>query len=210
MLLLAIYSPSKLSQVIYSDMINLISDSKMLDEQKKFVTLPSPMKLKALFIPRRSYNFRLMGRVIEKMVEQEGTGSKWALTFKGITIAITITISTTITTIISTTITTTINTKILLILLDPFFEDAEDFHDTLLQVIRKYPQIVGLNFTNLGCTTGEESAKMGHLVGHIPSSVRFVNFNGGLSSERYPFISFTITILILSLLLLVSKHCVSS
>ena len=167
MLLLAIYSPSKLSQIIYSDMINLISDSKMLDEQKKFVTLPSPMKLKALFIPRRSYNFRLMGRVIEKMVEQEGTSSKWALTFKGITIII-------------TTINTTNNQ-----LLDPFFEDAEDFHDTLLQVTRKYPQIVGLNFTNLGCTTGEESAKMGHLVGHIPSSVRFVNFNGGLSSERY-------------------------
>ena len=80
------------------------------------------------------------------------------------------------------------------LLLDPFFEDAEDFHDTLLQVTRKYPQIVGLNFTNLGSAsntsssnnnTSDESAKMGHLVGHIPSSVRFVNFNGGLSSQRY-------------------------
>ena len=105
------------------------------------------MKLNALYIPRRSYNFRLMGRVIERMMEMDIL-SKWALTFK-----------------------------------DPSFEDAEDFHDTLMQVTRKYPQIVALNFSNIGCTTGEESAKMGHLVGHIPSSVRFVHFNGGLSSD---------------------------
>lgn len=60
---------------------------------------------------------------------------------------------------------------------DCYFEN--EFHTTLLETLQKCPNIVSLSFAN--ANNIEEDALLGHLVGQLPSSVRFVSFKGSLS-----------------------------
>eukprot|EP01033_Poteriospumella_lacustris_P004825 gene4826-3460_t len=60
---------------------------------------------------------------------------------------------------------------------DCYFEG--EFHTTLLETLQKCPAIVSLTFAN--ALAVEEDALLGHLVGQLPSTVRFVSFKGSLS-----------------------------
>ena len=64
------------------------------------------------------------------------------------------------------------------------FRDSEfygDFHISLISTLRKCPQICSVSF----CSTKqvEDDALLGHLVGQIPSSVKFLSFKSTLSRE---------------------------
>ncbi|KAJ1402502.1 hypothetical protein B484DRAFT_405395, partial [Ochromonadaceae sp. CCMP2298] len=56
-----------------------------------------------------------------------------------------------------------------------------DFHTSLLSTLRKCPQICSLSFAS--AQRVEEDALLGHLVGQIPPSVRFLSFKSTLSRE---------------------------
>eukprot|EP01038_Epipyxis_sp_PR26KG_P008817 gene8817-11905_t len=56
-----------------------------------------------------------------------------------------------------------------------------DFHTSLLSCLRRCPQICSLSFDSTA--TIEEDALLGHLVGQIPPSVRFLSFKSTLSKE---------------------------
>ena len=55
-----------------------------------------------------------------------------------------------------------------------------DFHDSLLVTLRRSPQIVSVTFLN---SAAQKDTHLGFLAGHLPSSVRFVSFQGSLSKE---------------------------
>lgn len=64
------------------------------------------------------------------------------------------------------------------------FRDSDfegEFHTTLLDVLQKCPNIVSLTFSNPRPV--EEEALLGHLVGQLPSTVRFVSFKGTISKQ---------------------------
>lgn len=64
------------------------------------------------------------------------------------------------------------------------FRDSEymgDFHTSLLSILRKCPQICSLSFA--GTKRVEDDALLGHLVGQIPPSIRFLSFKSTLSRE---------------------------
>lgn len=64
-------------------------------------------------------------------------------------------------------------------------EGVSEFHTSLMQMLRKCPQIVSLSFThstNLR-KLPDSSAHLGHMAGNVPPSIRFMNFRGVLSSE---------------------------
>eukprot|EP00981_Chlorochromonas_danica_P015436 scaffold12089_cov176-Ochromonas_danica.AAC.14 len=56
-----------------------------------------------------------------------------------------------------------------------------DFHTTLLTTLQRCPQICSLSFSSSRCM--EEDALLGHLVGQLPSNIRFVSFKSTLSKE---------------------------
>ena len=64
------------------------------------------------------------------------------------------------------------------------FNAENEFHDKLLSLLRKAPQVVSLSFTvSSPFDEPPPDMKMGYLGAHLPPSVRFVNFSGVLSSE---------------------------
>ena len=56
-----------------------------------------------------------------------------------------------------------------------------DFHTSLLSTLRRCPQISSLSFTSSKAV--EEDALLGHLVGQLPPSIRFLSFKSTLSRE---------------------------
>jgi hypothetical protein len=64
------------------------------------------------------------------------------------------------------------------------FRDSDylgDFHTSLLSSLRRCPQICSLSFSSSNRV--EDDALMGHLVGQLPPSVRFISFKSTLSKE---------------------------
>lgn len=64
------------------------------------------------------------------------------------------------------------------------FRESEflgEFHTSLLSTLRRCPQICSVSFVS--SRRVEEDALLGHLVGQIPSSVRFLSFKSTLSRE---------------------------
>jgi hypothetical protein len=64
------------------------------------------------------------------------------------------------------------------------FRDCEyhgDFHTSLLATLQRCPQICSLSFSSTHSV--EDDALLGHLVGQIPSTVRFISFRSTLSHE---------------------------
>lgn len=64
------------------------------------------------------------------------------------------------------------------------FRDSEyekDFHTSLISTLRRCPQICSLCFSSTHRV--EDGAFLGHLVGQIPASVRFLSFKSTLSKE---------------------------
>jgi len=56
-----------------------------------------------------------------------------------------------------------------------------DFHTSLLYMLQRCPHVCSLTFTSN--TVVEDDALLGHLIGQIPSTVRFVAFKNCLSKE---------------------------
>ena len=64
------------------------------------------------------------------------------------------------------------------------FRDSEymgDFHTSFLTTLRRCPQICSVSFVSTQRV--EEDALLGHLVGQIPPTVRFLSFKSTLSRE---------------------------
>lgn len=64
------------------------------------------------------------------------------------------------------------------------FRDSEylgDFHTSLLSSLRRCPQICSLSFAS--SQRVEDDALLGHLVGQIPPTIRFISFKSTLSRE---------------------------
>jgi hypothetical protein len=64
------------------------------------------------------------------------------------------------------------------------FRDCEyhgDFHTSLLATLQRCPQICSISFSSTSRV--EDDALLGHLVGQIPSTVRFLSFRSTLSHE---------------------------
>jgi hypothetical protein len=64
------------------------------------------------------------------------------------------------------------------------FRDSEymgDFHASLLSTLLRFPQISSLSFTSSKVV--EEDALLGHMVGQLPPSIRFLSFKSTLSRE---------------------------
>jgi hypothetical protein len=64
------------------------------------------------------------------------------------------------------------------------FRDCEfhgDFHTSLLATLQRCPQICSISFSSTHSV--EDDALLGHLVGQIPSTVRFISFRSTLSHE---------------------------
>ena len=55
-----------------------------------------------------------------------------------------------------------------------------DFYVTMLEHVRRCPQIASLHFT---CASPSNDARLGYLAGNFPSSVQFLSFSNALSSE---------------------------
>jgi hypothetical protein len=149
--LLDMFYPSKLQQIFFLGMFSLRNESELFDDATvpsyatvarandpsevfNQVQLPSPYDVSTLYLPSRSYSFRLLGRVIQKLVETTNESEKnWSLGTHSLTYSL-------------THLTTYSLTH-------SAFQDAstasdETFHESLLTILRKCPQIVSLSFNN--------------------------------------------------------------
>ena len=170
--LLDLFYPSKLHQIFFLGLFSLRNESELFDDAAvpsyatvarandpsevfSQVQLPSPYDVSTLYLPSRSYSFRLLGRVIQKLVEtnignesSSDAEKNWSLSFQ-----------------------------------DADTASDETFHESLLTILRKCPQILSLSFNSNSINNNCADAKMGHLAGNIPHTVRFLYFSGCLSSE---------------------------
>ena len=123
-----------------------------------YYVLPSPHAVSAVILPSRTYqSFARVGRVIEKMVQtqqQHPFNSDCSIG----------------------------STQTAMIQWSLVFRDSNymgDFHTSLLSTLRRCPQISSLSFTSSKVV--EEDALLGHLVGQLPPSIRFLSFKSTLS-----------------------------
>ena len=185
--LLDIYYPSRFLQQLFMDLTsmwpqrtlqsNILEDKAIspenLDLPEIMLSIPVPRKiLLGIFFPPRPYPFSRMQRVVERLIEENGYENRWSVAFRE----------------------------------DSFTpETMGDFHDTLMGMLSKCPQIISLSFTcsnlpaELEKYSGlnirfpinnkhhkhepEQTAHLGHMAGHVPPNIRFLNFRGVLSSE---------------------------
>ncbi|RYG67462.1 hypothetical protein EON64_07385, partial [archaeon] len=117
--------------------------------------LPHPHPVYALRLPSRSYHsFTRVGRVLQRLMDSSPAYASPSSPLQG--------------------------SKLFALC----FTESDfhgDFHTSLLSTLQRCPQICSLSFSS--SVRVEEDALLGHLVGHIPSSVKFVSFKSTLSKE---------------------------
>eukprot|EP01034_Spumella_vulgaris_P022664 gene22664-28808_t len=141
-----------------------------LDQCDSIFLMPRPHEVSAILLPSRVYqSFARVGRVLEKMIEYSNTVNSSTTTPQPVAN-------------FAVHLTTPIDAITQLWSLT--FRESEfdgDFHTSLLSTLRKSPQICALSFDS--SRVMEEDALLGHLVGQVPPSVRFLSFRSTLSRE---------------------------
>ena len=172
---LNLFYPSKLHQLLLMDLTSLgvlVSSTSSssasptatdnncsllqppLDSNLSYV-LPSPHAVSTIILPSRTYqSFVRMGRVIEKMVQvQQQQHHPDRYDFSKMKWSL-------------------------------VFRNSDymgDFHASLLSTLLRFPQISSLSFTS--STVVEGDALLGHMVGQLPPSIRYLSVKSTLSRE---------------------------
>jgi hypothetical protein len=153
-------SPSPTVAAVDDNCSSLLLRSPLDVAESFYYVLPSPHAVSAVILPSRTYqSFARVGRVIEKMVQtqqQHPFNQDCSIS----------------------------STQSAMIQWSLVFRDSDymgDFHTSLLSTLRRCPQISSLSFTSSKAV--EEDALLGHLVGQLPPSIRFLSFKSTLSRE---------------------------
>jgi hypothetical protein len=156
--LLDLYYPSKLYQLHLLGLASLFTENEVQSQKLQHkLGLPQSYEMNGIFVHNRPYAFSLLIRVIEKMINDEDQNNIHSHDKDNSEVKWSLT-----------------------------FQDGdnvdENFHNSLLKTLRKYPQIASLSFTSL-IENIEEDTKMGHLGGNVPQSVQYLNFRACISRE---------------------------
>lgn len=165
--LLNLHFPSTLQQMLLKDMFAL---------KVSGFRVPMPHHFRAILLPARSYlSFKRGGRVIERILEEFVT-QKYE--FQESLIHPPPLLSEKSSSGSSAEFEPTCKLDWALCFRDSSFHG--EFHQSLLQTLRKCPQITSISFC---CRRPENDEHMGVLAGNLPASVNFASFDNVLSDD---------------------------